>query len=97
MAKSECPFPAQRRTIELTREPPPLAEHMSPRKLLIFQPVRDDAVDAEAALFVFLVIGEIPFEPFDVAVALEGEHMRRDAIQEEAVMRDDHRAAGEIR
>jgi hypothetical protein len=33
---------------------------------------------------VFLVIGEIAFEPFDMAVAFEGEHMRRDAIQKRA-------------
>ena len=68
-----------------------------PRKLLIFQPVRDDAVDAEAALFVFLVISKVAFEPFDMAAAFEGEHMGRDAIEKKAVMRDDHRAAGEIR
>ena len=58
--------------------------------------MRDDAVDAETALFVFLVISKVAFEPFDVAAALEGEHMGRDAIQKKAVMRDDHRAAGEI-
>src|SRR3984893_16703523 len=43
-----------------------------PRKLLIFEPVRDDAVDAEATFLVFLVGGEIAFEPFDMAVAFEG-------------------------
>ena len=56
----------------------------------------DDAVDAEAAFLVFLVISKVAFEPFDVAAAFEGEHMGRDAIQKKAVMRDDHRAAGEI-
>jgi hypothetical protein len=57
--------------------------------------VRDDAIDAEAALFVFLVSGEIALEPFDMAVAFEGQNMGRDAIQEEAVMRDDHGATRE--
>ncbi len=42
--------------------------------------MRHDAVDAEAALLVFLVIGEIAFEPFDMAVAFIGQHMRRDAV-----------------
>src|ERR1700733_12232698 len=58
--------------------------------------MRDDAVDAEAALLVFLVIGEIALEPFDVAVAFEGQHVRGDAVEEEAVVADDDGAAGEI-
>ena len=39
----------------------------SPRKLLIFQPVRNDAVDPEVVLFVFLVIGKIAFVSFGVS------------------------------
>ena len=58
--------------------------------------MRDDAVDAEAALLVFLVVGEIALEPFDMAVALEGEHVGGDAVEEEAIVADDHGAAGEI-
>lgn len=57
--------------------------------------MRDDAVDAEAALFVFLVGREIPLEPFDMAVAFEGQNMGRDAIQKEAIVRNDDRAARE--
>src|SRR5208282_2547687 len=41
----------------------------SPRELLILQPMRDDAVDAEAPLLVFLVVGEVAFEPLHVTVA----------------------------
>src|SRR5687767_5276366 len=38
----------------------------------------------------------IPFVPHRLAVALEGEDVRGDAIEEPAVVRDDHRAAGEV-
>jgi len=31
-----------------------------------------------------------------VAVPLEGQHMRADAVQEPAIVRDDHGAAGEV-
>src|SRR5687768_4242464 len=45
---------------------------------------------------VLLVGFEIAFEPFDVAVALEGEDVGGEAVEEEAVVTDDHGAAGEI-
>ena len=69
---------------------------LCPGEFLVFQPVRDDGIDPEPPLLVFLVIGEIAFEPFDVAVALESEHVRRNAVEEQAVMADDDGAAGEI-
>ena len=48
----------------------------------------------EAALLVFLVILEVALEPFDVAVALEGEDMGGDAVEEPAIVADDHGATG---
>jgi len=42
------------------------------------------------------VIGIVAFKPDYFAVALKGEHMRGDAIQEPTVMGDDHGAAGEV-
>jgi hypothetical protein len=51
---------------------------------------------AEAAQLVLLIRLEVALEPFDVAVALERENVRRQPVQEEAIMADDHRAAGEI-
>ncbi len=51
---------------------------------------------AETSLPVRLVIGVIAFEPFHLAVALECEDMRGDAIQEPAVVRDDDGAAREL-
>src|SRR5204862_5115050 len=50
----------------------------------------------EPAQLVLLIGLEIPLEPFDVAVALEGEDVGRQPVEEEAVVADDHRAAGEI-
>src|SRR5205085_7436681 len=50
----------------------------------------------EAADLVLLVSLEIALEPFDPAVALEREDVGREAVEEEAVVADDHRAAGEI-
>src|SRR5688572_8070111 len=56
----------------------------------------DGGVDAEAALLVLLVILEVAFEPFDVAVALESEDVRGDAVEEPAVVADDDGTAGII-
>src|SRR5690349_3457889 len=67
-----------------------------PRELLVFDALRHHAVFAEPPLLVFLVVLEVAFEPFDVAVAFEGEDMRGEAVEEHAVVADDHRAAGEI-
>src|SRR4051794_39722733 len=58
--------------------------------------MRDGGVRAEAPLLVLLVIGEIALEPLDVALALEGEDVGRDAVQEPAVVADDDRAAGVV-
>ena len=55
-----------------------------------------DGVLAEAALLVFLVIREIALEPFHMAVALERQDVGGDAVEEEAIVADDHGAAGEI-
>jgi len=66
------------------------------RKLLVLQPVRNDAVGAEPAHLVLLVVLEVALKPFDVALALESEDVRRNAVEEPAVMADDHGAAGEI-
>ena len=67
-----------------------------PGQLAIGRPVRPRGFLAEAADLVLLIGFEIAFEPFDVAVAFERQDVRRQAIEEEAVVADDHRAAGEI-
>src|SRR5690606_34479649 len=63
-----------------------------PMELLELDPVGDQAVDAEAALLVLLVGLEVALEPFDVAVALEGEDVGGEAVQEPAVVADHHGA-----
>ena len=49
---------------------------------------------AEAALAVGFVVLVVAFEPLDLALALEGEHVGGDAIEEPPVVADDHRTAG---
>src|ERR1700722_15252574 len=66
------------------------------RELLVFDPVRDGGIDSQAPLLVFLVFLEVALEPFDVAVAFEGQHVGGDAVEKPAIMADDDGAAGEI-
>ena len=53
-------------------------------------------VVAEAFLAVLLVFGVAALEEVDLRVALEGEDMGADAVEEPAVVADDHGAAGEV-
>src|SRR6476620_5901534 len=73
-----------------------LKRDASARELFVFDPVRDRRIGSQPAHFVLLVVLEIALEPFDVAVAFERQHMGRDAVEEPAIVADDHRAAGEI-
>src|SRR5205814_6391522 len=59
-------------------------------KAFVFDLVRLIRVDAQPPLLVGFIILEIAFEPFDMAVALEGQHVGGDTVQEPAVMADDH-------
>jgi hypothetical protein len=58
--------------------------------------MRDDGILSQPAHLVFFIVLEIAFEPFDVAIALKGEDVGGDAVEEPAVVADDHGAAGEI-
>ena len=53
-------------------------------------------IGAEAAFLIGFVVLKIALEPDHLAIALEGEHVGGDAIEEPAIMADDHGAAGEI-
>jgi hypothetical protein len=54
-------------------------------------------VGADAALQVDrLVVLVVALEPHDLAVALEGEDVRRDAVEEPAIVADDDGAAREV-
>ena len=74
----------------------PVRHAQLPCQLLVLHPMRDDGVLAEPPHLVLFVILEIALEPLDMAIALEGQDMGGDAIEEPAVMADDHGAAGEI-
>lgn len=50
-------------------------------------------IGGQHSLLVFL---EVPFEPFDFAVAFEDEEVSAYPVEEVAVMADDHYAAGEF-
>src|SRR5271169_5571016 len=68
----------------------------SPCQLLVLHPMRYDGILAQPPHLVLFVILEIAFEPFDMAVAFEGQHVGGNAVEEPAVVADDHGAAGEI-
>src|SRR3954470_14764375 len=68
----------------------------SPRQLLVLHAMRNDAVLAEPAHLVLLVVLEVALEPFDMAVAFEGQDMRGDAVEKPAIMANNDGAAGEI-
>ena len=51
---------------------------------------------AEATALVLLVAFEIALEPFDMAVSLEGEDVRGQSIEKEAIVANHHGATGEI-
>src|SRR5690606_9755490 len=53
-------------------------------------------VVAHAAALVLFVLAVIALEELDVAVALEGQDMGRDAVEEPAVVRDHEGVAGEL-
>src|SRR3546814_1210163 len=65
------------------------------RQFLVRHPVRPVGLVAQAAALVFLIGFEIAFEPFDMAVALKRQDVRRQPVQEEAVVADHHRTRSE--
>src|SRR4051794_32770252 len=68
----------------------------STRKRLVGNAVRLVGIGAQALVPISLVVGEVALEPPHLAVALEREHVRRDAVEEPTVVADDHRATGEL-
>src|SRR3954447_13049689 len=72
------------------------ASASGPRELLVGDSVRPVGLGAQALTPVRLVGLEVALEPLHLRVALEREHVRADAVQEPAIVRDDHRAAGEV-
>src|SRR3546814_14402420 len=75
---------------------PPPPPSRSARQLLIRRRVRARRIVAEAADLVLFIGFEIAFEPFDMAIALERQDLRREAHEEEAVGADDNGPARQI-
>ena len=63
-------------------------------QFLVVYPVR--RVVTEALLSILFIFRISTLEEVDLRVALEGEDMRADAVEEPAVVTDDHGAAGEV-
>src|ERR1700754_1643947 len=68
----------------------------APRQLPVLDAVRLRGVFAEPRALVLFVFGEVALEPVDAAVALEGEYVCGDAVEEPSVVADDDGAAREV-
>jgi len=68
----------------------------SARELLVFHPLRLHRIRPQTADLVLFIGFEVALEPFDMGITFKGQDMRAQTVQEEAVVADDHRAAGEI-
>ncbi len=62
------------------------ARRWSSRELLVLDARRLIGGTAELLLLPRLVVGEVALEPAHLAVALEGEHVRGDAVEEPTVV-----------
>src|SRR5215813_13362955 len=69
---------------------------LSANQLLIRDPMRLVGISSLPLVQVFGICPIVALEPDDFAVAFEGEDMRRDTIQEPAIVRNHYGAAGEI-
>ena len=58
--------------------------------------MRDLRRGAQSFFLISLVIRVVSLEPHDLAITFEREDVRGDPIKEPAIVRDDHRAAGEV-
>ena len=83
-----------RRASRRRRSPGALRTRLLAHERLVAQPVRAGVL-AQRLAAPALVLLERALEPAHVRVALEHQQVRRDAVEEPAVMADDHRAAGE--
>ena len=60
--------------------------HLSSRQLPVFNPVWLIGCGAQARFAIGFIVRIIPFEPGDLAVAFEREDVRRNTIEEPAVV-----------
>src|SRR5580704_2801932 len=74
------PIPLDRRTVSVAHQ------------RLVAEAVGLICVDPQPLLAILLVVAEIPLPPADLGLSLEGQHVGGDAVEEPAVVADDHRA-----
>jgi len=67
-----------------------------PRQFPVLYPMRLVSRGPEATMAVGFVILVIPLEPHDLALSLEREHVRGDAVEEPAIVADDDNTAREL-
>src|SRR3954451_286984 len=67
-----------------------------PGKRLVLDPVRLVGTRAELLVPPCLVLAEVAFEPADLAVTLERQHVSGDAVEEPTIVADHHCAAREV-
>src|ERR1700712_5532836 len=73
----------------------PTRRRLVANEFLVGDPVRAVGLGPELLVAEALVGLEVALEPAHLRVALEGEHVRGDAVEEPAIVGDDHRAPGE--
>lgn len=73
-----------------------MSERRSAGERAVLDPVRLLGGGADAAAPVDFVVLIVAHEPLDVTIALEGQDVRRDSIEEPAIVADHHRAAREL-
>jgi len=74
----------------------PTGPDLSHRQLAVLNPVRLIRFGAHTFVLIFLIRLEIAFEEDDLRVAFERQNMRGEAVEEVAVVADDHGATGEV-
>ena len=90
------PPPSRRRRCPIPPSRFPVPRISGAHQLLVRDPVRLIRVDSLPPLQVLVVRLVVPLVPHHLAVPLEREDVRRDAVEEPAIVRDDDRAPGEV-
>ena len=62
----------------------------------MLDPFRFERIRPQPLFLVLFIVLEVALEPLHVGFAFEGEDVGADAVEEEAVVADDHGATGEV-
>src|SRR5215218_7402343 len=89
-------LPYDRRGRAVTSSAARAADGLVAGELAVGRAVRAGGLDTEPLDLVLLVVLEVALEPEPLRLALVGEDVRRDAVQEPPVVADHHGAAREV-